>query len=363
MEDKYSQNRPMTEIINLVTVNTQVNPVTAQQFGLDHINLEPSFQRNYDAWTFSMKVRLIETMLVGFDMNGIWLTHNDKTGSDDVLDGKHRLSTCLAFYNNEFMLSSKHFKFMPKKCRKKYHGKKFSNLDEEDKAKIKKYKFRFTNVGIRSIDEIRYFYEMLNRSSVELNDYEYDKGLYKPFYDIITSMKHHFIGTKMFKKIPDKRGKIDALIIELFILSKDVPQSWCSVKDLRRKWFKNNMGEDEKSVSKYIRNNSDMIQKRLKKIYKMILVLQELKFFTVSGEVNRTNILDYKIMVGRCAAKILKISLFREHAKSLINTFNTLITHENIVNFFKCRQRNAQFQKKYISHIDGIIKTEIGTVN
>ena len=96
-----------TMILSIINVST--NKETALTMNTTYINLNPDFQREYDAWNSRLKTRFIETMLLGRAMNPIWTIFNPNEQSQEILDGMHRLTTAIHFLNDKFLLKGKHF--------------------------------------------------------------------------------------------------------------------------------------------------------------------------------------------------------------------------------------------------------------
>ena len=178
--------------------------------------IKTHFQRNYDAWDDKLKTRFVETMLLGRAMNPIWTILNPEDNSEEILDGMHRITTATDFLNNQFKLNSKYLS-------DDNVGKKgyFKDLSLDDQQKIRNYNFTFNNLDSSyrtDTNKRRDMYEVLNRSSKTLNEFEFNKVLYNPFYDIISEYKGRF--NKFLNKI-DKRGEIEWEIIGCIVLSDD----------------------------------------------------------------------------------------------------------------------------------------------
>ena len=77
-------------------------------------------------------------------MNPIWTILNPKNGQEDVLDGMHRLTTALDFLNDKFKINPKHFAEL--NTEDYYNKYYFKDFDEEEKAKIRNYKFIFNQL-------------------------------------------------------------------------------------------------------------------------------------------------------------------------------------------------------------------------
>ena len=131
------------ETLSLSVILLRVNKETAISSHQPYLNLNPSFQRKYEAWNDKLKTRFIETILIGRAMNPIWTILNEEDGSDEVLDGMHRLSTALSYLNNEFGLNKN---YMTINNAEDYINKKFNQLTITDQSKIRVYSFIFNKL-------------------------------------------------------------------------------------------------------------------------------------------------------------------------------------------------------------------------
>jgi hypothetical protein len=265
--------------ISLSIINLRTNKEFALTMNEVYINKNPDFQREYEAWDDKLKTRFIETILIGRAMNPIWTIYNAEEKSEEVLDGMHRLTTALDYLNNKFKLNSKYF---TDESRGSIYDKKcFDDLSPDDQQKIRNYNFIFNQLDSSyrtDINKRRDQYEILNRSSRTLNDYEFNKVLYGRFFDIISIHKNDL--KKIFFNVDDKRGELQTEIIDIIVLSNNIPNSWSSVNSLRDKYYEDNLGNSESSVNDYLKNNQDIINDKLIMVKKIINALKDNKFFS-----------------------------------------------------------------------------------
>lgn len=343
--------------IPLSVINLRTNKETALSTSQVYINKNPPFQREYESWDEKMKTRFIETILIGRAMNPIWTISNPEDNSEDVLDGMHRLTTSLDFLNNKFKLNAKFF--TEQKNFDKYDGKIFEELSSEDKTNIRNYNFTFNQ-----LDESYHYdenkkrdqYEILNRSTRTLNEYEFNKVLYSKFFHIISVYKNDL--NKIFFGMQDKRGSIETEIIDIIVLSKKIPNSWSSVNDLRNKYYNDTLGNTQESVTKYINENEDKIKNNIIMIKKIINILKDNNFFNNDKKTFKKYFLPYKFIISRILNKFgADISLFNRHHKDIIEMLKEEITEIDIdiQEKLDCTSRNAMFQRKLINLIDVII--------
>ena len=125
------------ETVSLSIILLRSHKETAQSTNQTYLNINPEFQRDYEAWNDKLKTRLIESMLLGRAMNPIWVIHNEEDDSQEVLDGMHRLTTGLNYVNNDFALGSD-FTTLSTDL---YENKRFQDLSSDDKSKIRSYNF------------------------------------------------------------------------------------------------------------------------------------------------------------------------------------------------------------------------------
>lgn len=93
----------------------------------------PSFQRSY-VWNIYRASRFIESLLLGLPVPAIFLSKELESSKMLVIDGQQRLRTLEYFYKEIFDPTEKVFKL--KGVLKKYEGRTYSTLDEDDRIKL-----------------------------------------------------------------------------------------------------------------------------------------------------------------------------------------------------------------------------------
>jgi hypothetical protein len=344
----------MHEQITILQLNLKTNQERAIGSDQIYLNLSPDFQREYEAWDDKLKTRFIETILLGRVTNPIWVVINEDEDTEEVLDGMHRVSTALAFLNNGFELNKKYLMTLDAE---KYDKKMFKDLDHADKTKIRNYNFILNKLdaSYREEEKLQIMYDILNRSSVPLNDYEFNKITLRQLNSLIAEYKAIFAKTNFFSA-KDKRGAIDTSIIEMLVLSYSLPGSWSSVSNLKSEWIKNELGETSSEVSQYIAENGETIKNKLMFMNKMIHDFYQKALFSTDKTVRRNLFMIYKFIVCRCCNLINGYPFFNRLSNDLIKRFKSELLVDDIMTKFDCTSRNASFQKKVITHIDIIIK-------
>jgi hypothetical protein len=347
------------EFINLQTIGFRTNKEFTLANNCVYINTSPDFQRNYEAWDDKLRTRFIESIILNRAMNPIWIVLNEEDDSEEILDGMHRITTALSFYKNEFCINKTYLLSLDGE---KYNKKYFNDLDIDDKSRVRNYNFIFNKLDSsyrKDSNKLRDMYEILNRSSKTLNDYEFNRVILRPFYDIISKHKDNFIKSNFFNRIRDLRGNIDTEIIEMFVLSNKLINGWSSIHKLTDEWIKNNIGETSEKVSEFIKNHGEELENKLIFMPKIITNFYQLNLFSLETKIFKKFFLPYKIIIVRCCYLIKTISLFNRLSVNIINKLKTEVLTDKMEQELGCSNRNAVFQKKLMDKIDEIINYEL----
>ncbi len=93
----------------------------------------PPFQRNF-VWTLSQASRFIESLLLGLPVPGIFLFKESETGKQLIIDGQQRTKS-IQIFMHEKELRGKLFRLSG--VAPQFEGKLFSELEDEDRRRIK----------------------------------------------------------------------------------------------------------------------------------------------------------------------------------------------------------------------------------
>ncbi len=344
------------EQVSLSIINLRVNSEIARQLSQTHIDLNPDFQRAYESWTPKMKTRFIESMLLKRATNPIWTVHNPDNKSEDVLDGKHRLTTALKYLNNEFTLDNS----LQTLDITKYIGKYFKDLSDDDQNNIRNYTFYINKLdsSYRDDEKLQEMFEILNSSSKPLNKHEIYKPLFKHFYKFLEQFSDQFYNTVLYPKTNSTRGEIETELTKILALSEEkLPTSFVSINDLYEKWQITNLGEHKEDIELALKNKSDTFKEIITRAKKYMDKFYEEELFT---DKSKSMSIIYTAIITRCTAHIKNPAVFNRHMESLISQFRKDILVDNLQQILECSSRNAVFQKKLIEKIDIIIKNELG---
>lgn len=342
------------EKVSVSILNLRLNEEIARSQDQVPINLHPEWQRTFELWDEKRRSKLIETIMIGRAMPPVWTIDNSEDKTEDALDGMHRLEHIYLFFNNKWALTGKYITCLNDDL----DGKYFKDLSPKLQAQIRKYSINFNMLD----DSYHYdankrqeMYEILNRSIKTLNDYEFNKVIYNPFFELFVPYKQDF-KNNFITHINDVRGNIETELIEMFILSKELPNSWSSIAELRQKFLQNKVGARSEDVKEYIEHCGDEIKKHMDFFKKVCKYFKEEKFF-ISDNKFKSNYVPYKFIISRIGFKYdFDIALFNRHIKYLIPNFKReILDVENIALTLDCKSKNAVFQKKIVFLIEKII--------
>lgn len=146
-------------------------------------------------------------------------------------------------------------------------------------------------------------------------------------------------------------------LIGCIVLSNELPKSWGSIKNLINNYLKENIGETEEAVNKFLETKTEEIRNKLELMSKIINRFIEEKIISKDNKLFNKFYIPYKFMICRLSFKLKDISVFNRHIKNILDDFKTEILDEekDIQNSLGCKSRNAIFQRKLIVFIDKII--------
>ena len=337
----------------LASIRMRTNEETAITIGQVYLNLEPDFQREYEAWDEKLCTRLIESVLLHRAMNPIWVVLNSIAKTEEVLDGKHRLTTLLKFMNNEIPIGPSLMTLE----QGKYNKKKFKDLEFDDQNRIRNYSFSINHLDSsyrEDTDKLQDMYEILNRSSRPLNAYEFGKPILKPLYDTIIPFLEKFKESPVYSKSTSKRGSIEMEILKLIALTDRHIDSFSSLSNNQEKWVKSHFGTTKAEMDTKILEHKPMIEERLARVLVYMNAFVDADVFKCEKDD-----VAFRIIIARTTALISDKAVFQRHSASLASQFQTLLKSD-LQKELECENRNAVFQKKLIMKVDRLLEDELG---
>jgi len=344
--------------INYV-VSVRMKDETAKTLNVRPINTNPYFQRLYEAWPLSLKVGLIQSILLGYILNPIWLIENDDDECSDVLDGQHRLRTISDFIENKFQLVGKHLNLLSKEI---YDKKFFKDLTKQDQTKFRNYKVYFNILDSSNQDDekIEYWYTVLNKSSKPLNPYEQLKPVRSTLYKFLEEFEKDFIMSPVFKGDSNIRGNLHTTMLKLLALTEPLfPEKYSSVECLKDKWIEKTFGTTKSDVDVKVLELEDAMKRKMKTIIKYM------NFFKETGLITQeSNVLCAGFVCVRLCALLPQKFLLRHSEQITTQLKQEIFDKPDILLFkdlsLKKFNRNQQFQRHLIMYIDSIIKSVLG---
>lgn len=184
----------------------------------------PPFQRDY-VWNQAEASRLIESLLLGLPVPGIFLARESETNKLLVLDGQQRLKTLLFFYEGFFNpkpadKSRRVFKLT--KVQPQFEGLTYDTLNEKDRIKLDDSIIHATIVKQETPEDgdtsIYHIFERLNNGGRKLTAQEIRVAIYHGnFIDLIKELNDNEDWRAVFGK-KNARLKDQELILRFLAM-------------------------------------------------------------------------------------------------------------------------------------------------
>jgi hypothetical protein len=171
--------------------------------------------------------------------------------------------------------------------------------------------------------------------------------------------KEILIRTKFFDSVKDQRGILDDVIIQMIMLSHELPSCWSSVSKMTGDWIKDSLGETSQSVQQFVQQNEVDIENKIKLMTKMICDFYQKNLFSDVKKTFNKFYLPYKFVVSRCCYFIKDYAIFNRISSNIVQKLLSEVFIDNIQSILDCNSRNAVFQQKIIEKIDKIIQDEL----
>lgn len=184
----------------------------------------PPFQRAY-VWTIKEASRLIESLLLGLPVPGIFLAKEGESNKLLVIDGQQRLKTLQFFYDERFnpkQDDSTVRVFKLTNVQPQFEGKTYSELEEKDKIRLNDTIIHATIIKQESPEDddtsVYHVFERLNTGGRKLNPQEIRVAIYHgSFIVLLETLNNHPSWRKIFGRTSN-RLKDEELILRFFAL-------------------------------------------------------------------------------------------------------------------------------------------------
>lgn len=280
------------------------------------LSVDNSFQRNY-VWLQKHQIKLIETILLGFPIPEIYLWQREtdaETGDTklSIIDGQQRLGAILDFINEEFPLKSTVLDKENQKAR--FSGKIFSDLSDDDKGAIWKFKLsiRFVSESVSRENIVKMFLR-LNSTSMSLNPQELRNAEFEGlFLGLAAELSENlFWSDHSIFNAQDRRRMTDIQFISSILMffrlgiSEDTTQiNFNRVYDLYNEEYEE-LDEDRKlfgqilsEINKIIKKEKEIEKFLKKKTHLYTLFLITYYFLKKQDGVEDKQIAEYKRFVN-----------------------------------------------------------------
>ncbi|MCT4593533.1 MAG: DUF262 domain-containing protein [Anaeromicrobium sp.] len=229
----------------------------------------PNFQRQY-VWKQDQASRLIESLLMGLPIPGIFLSKDDETSKLLIIDGQQRLRTLQYFYKGIFEPNGRKFKL--RNVHPNYDGKTYEELSENDKAKIDESIIHATIIKQDEPSEddssVFYIFERINTGGTQLTPQEIRVCIYNgEFSDFLRTLQLSKEWKNIYGK-PNIKLKDQELILRFFALYYDLNNYEKPLKGFLNKFMKKNKKFDvvsKEELNKVFFNTVNFIYRALGK--------------------------------------------------------------------------------------------------
>lgn len=234
----------------------------------------PSFQRDY-VWNQAEASRLVESLLLGLPVPGIFLAKEGDSNKLSVIDGQQRLKSLLFFYEGFFNPKegdSRRKVFGLKNVQKKFENKTYTDLDEEYRIKLDNSIIHATIIKQESPSDdntsIYHVFERLNTGGRKLTPQEIRTAIYiGGLNDLIAELNNYHSWRVLFGK-PNNRLKDQEMILRFFAMYSYLSHYTKPLKEFLNKfnlkYRKPDNGELEK-LSSVFKRTTDLILEKIGK--------------------------------------------------------------------------------------------------
>ncbi len=184
----------------------------------------PPFQRDY-VWNQAEASRLVESLLLGLPVPGVFLAKEGESNKLSVIDGQQRLKSLLFFYEGFFNPKegdSRKKVFRLKNVQDKFEGKTYDDLAEDYRIKLDDSILHATIIKQESPKEdntsIYHVFERLNTGGRKLTAQEIRAAIYiGNLNNLIGELNEHHSWRELFGK-KNNRLKDQEMILRFFAI-------------------------------------------------------------------------------------------------------------------------------------------------
>lgn len=230
----------------------------------------PPFQRDY-VWNQAEASRLIESLLLGLPVPGIFLAKESDSNKLSVIDGQQRLKSLFFFYDGFFNPKKDDTRkriFKLKNVQSKFEGKTYDDLEEEDRINLDDSIIHATIIKQETPNDnntsIYHVFERLNTGGRKLTPQEIRTAIYiGKLNDLIDELNEYSSWRELFGK-KNNRLKDQEMILRFFAMYTDLDSYSKPLKEFLNKFnsrYRNPTDEEIERLSNIFKETTDKILK------------------------------------------------------------------------------------------------------
>ena len=234
----------------------------------------PPFQRDY-VWNQAEASRLVESLLLGLPVPGVFLAKENDSNKLSVIDGQQRLKSLFFFYEGFFNPKEGDTRkkvFRLKNVQEKFEGKTYEELEEEDRVKLDDSIIHSTIIKQETPTDdntsIYHVFERLNTGGRKLTPQEIRTAIYiGKLNELISELNDYPAWRELFGK-KNNRLKDQELILRFFAMYDLLDNYSKPLKEFLNKFngrYRNPTEENLERLSSIFKRTTDVILENIGK--------------------------------------------------------------------------------------------------
>lgn len=234
----------------------------------------PPFQRDY-VWNQAEASRLIESLLLGLPVPGVFLAKESDSNKLSVIDGQQRLKSLLFFYEGFFNPKEGDTRkrvFKLKNVQEKFEGKTYEDLEEDDRINLDDSIIHATIIKQETPNDdntsIYHVFERLNTGGRKLTPQEIRSAIYiGKLNDLIADLNEYPSWRELFGK-KNNRLKDQEMILRFFAIYTSLESYTKPLKEFLNKFngrYRNPTNLELERLDNLFKRTTDVILERIGK--------------------------------------------------------------------------------------------------
>ncbi|TLP74152.1 DUF262 domain-containing protein [Maribacter sp. ACAM166] len=234
----------------------------------------PPFQRDY-VWNQAEASRLVESLLLGLPVPGVFLAKESDSNKLSVIDGQQRLKSLLFFYEGFFNPKEGDTKkrvFRLKNVQEKFEGKTYEELEEDDRINLDDSILHATIIKQETPTDdntsIYHVFERLNTGGRKLTPQEIRSAIYiGKLNDLISDLNDYPSWRELFGK-KNNRLKDQEMILRFFAIYTSLDIYSKPLKEFLNKFngrYRNPTDAELERLGAIFKRTADIIFERIGK--------------------------------------------------------------------------------------------------